>query len=58
MGNLSKTNEKQCPSCQSKNVNYTGVSVGGTLSAGKMTWHTYKCDNCGKLFIYFGDKPQ
>ena len=51
------TNEKKCPNCQSMNVYYTGGSIGGTFSAGKMTQHTYKCFDCEKFFIFIGDKP-
>ncbi len=56
-----RTNEKRCPKpdCASENVQFTGFShaqyIGEKMSETKE--HRFTCQDCGRVFWYFGEQP-
>jgi transposase-like protein len=53
------TNEKRCPHCGSKNVQYQGIGHGAGVGPAppKIQKHQFKCASCEANFWYTGEFP-
>ena len=53
------TTERKCIECNSENVKYQGAShsIGVGERMAEPYKHQFKCENCGEIFWYKGERP-